>query len=97
MAIGFKTQAQQKEQTESLQKVDEKVDDFTASQILGKSMAHVSVMNRINVISEFITTEKFAELPTEMRVDYVKNLIDQVALNAELNVKNEKFNMESYG
>ena len=89
--IGFKTQAQQEElsQRNSPQEVENNSQStFETAQKLNKSMAHVGIMNRINAISEDIISEKFATLPKEIKIDYVKTLIDQVSLNAELNEKN---------
>jgi len=91
--IGFKTQAQQNAELSQTENSPQKAGNnnqstFETAQKLNKSMAHIGVMNRINVISEDIVSEKFATLPKEIRIDYVKTLIDQVSLNAELNEKN---------
>ena len=89
MPIGFKTQAQQRGLQNSENKEVKDVDNFTASQVLGKSMAHIDLMNQINDMSKVIVNDNFATNSEEQKTHFLKMLISNVALNTELNVKNK--------
>ena len=85
--IGFKTQAQQKQEQKPA-KIEE-IDNFTASQMLGKSMAHVDLMNQINEMSNVVVSDDFSQKPIEQKTHFLQMLINNIALNTELNVKNK--------
>ena len=85
--IGFKRAKQEQEQAQTQEenlptRTEEMVQQIRISD------AHMSLQNKIKGILSVVGGTDFGNLPTEQRHSYIITLVDSVALDSELTVKN---------